>query len=135
MWTAATLTTLAPGTPRSCRRECAQRNALGKAVDVFFRGSPRQMATALLKKEDWMDDEIDALRSEIERVGLTAAWMARRERAGPSSASAHLMPFIGVDPSFAPLRSHPRFVAVANRVRRLPATRTRPSEPLVASDP
>jgi predicted transcriptional regulator len=49
-------------------RASAQRNALTKLVRVFFGGSPRQTATALLKQESWTDDELDALRSEIDRV-------------------------------------------------------------------
>jgi BlaI family transcriptional regulator, penicillinase repressor len=46
----------------------AQRNALNKLVRVFFGGSPRQTVTALLKQETWTDDELDALRAEIEQV-------------------------------------------------------------------
>jgi BlaI family penicillinase repressor len=49
-------------------RATAQRKALQKLVSVFFAGSPSQTATALLKQEKWTDDEIDALRAEIERV-------------------------------------------------------------------
>jgi len=49
-------------------RASAQRNALSKVVRVFFSGSPQEMATALLKQETWTDEELDALRSEIERV-------------------------------------------------------------------
>jgi predicted transcriptional regulator len=49
-------------------RASAQRNALSKLLRVFFGGSPREMATALLKQESWTDDELDALRSEIERA-------------------------------------------------------------------
>ena len=49
-------------------RASAQRNALNKLARVFFGGSPREMATALLKQESWTDEELDALRSEIERV-------------------------------------------------------------------
>ena len=56
-------------------RASAQRNALTKLVQVFFGGSPRETATALLKQESWTDDELDALRSEIERV--------RKERTKP----------------------------------------------------
>jgi BlaI family transcriptional regulator, penicillinase repressor len=56
-------------------RASAQRNALNKLVRVFFGGSPREMATALLKQESWTDEELDALRSEIERV--------RKERKQP----------------------------------------------------
>jgi predicted transcriptional regulator len=56
-------------------RASAQRNALNKLVRVFFGGSPRETATALLKQESWTDEELDALRSEIERV--------RKERKQP----------------------------------------------------
>jgi BlaI family transcriptional regulator, penicillinase repressor len=49
-------------------RATAQRKALQKLVHVFFSGSPSQTATALLKQENWSDTEIEALRSEIERV-------------------------------------------------------------------
>jgi predicted transcriptional regulator len=49
-------------------RASAQRNALSKLVRVFFAGSPRETATALLKHENWTDEELDALRAEIERV-------------------------------------------------------------------
>jgi BlaI family penicillinase repressor len=56
-------------------RASAQRNALAKLVRVFFGGSPRETATALLKQESWTDEELDALRSEIDRV--------RKERTKP----------------------------------------------------
>jgi predicted transcriptional regulator len=49
-------------------RASAQRTALRKLVRVFFDGSPGQTVTALLKQETWTDDELDALRAEIERV-------------------------------------------------------------------
>jgi predicted transcriptional regulator len=49
-------------------RVAAQRNALRKLVNVFFGGSPGQTVTALLKQETWTNDELEALRSEIERV-------------------------------------------------------------------
>ncbi len=49
-------------------RASAQRTALSKLVRVFFGGSPHDTATALLKQEEWSDEELDALRSEIERV-------------------------------------------------------------------
>jgi predicted transcriptional regulator len=49
-------------------RASAQRNALDTLVRVFFGGSPRAMATAFLKQERWTDEELDALRAEIERV-------------------------------------------------------------------
>src|SRR4051812_14758395 len=46
----------------------AQRRAIQKLVSVFFGGSRVDTATALLKQEQWTDDEIEALRAEIERV-------------------------------------------------------------------
>ena len=49
-------------------RASAQRNALEKLVDVFFGGSPGRTATALLKQENWTDEELDALHAEIDRV-------------------------------------------------------------------
>jgi BlaI family transcriptional regulator, penicillinase repressor len=49
-------------------RVAAQRNALNKLVRVFFGGSPSRTVTALLKQENWTDDELDALRAEIEQV-------------------------------------------------------------------
>ena len=49
-------------------RTSAQRLALHKLVRVFFGGSPSQTVTALLKQETWTDDELDALRAEIEQV-------------------------------------------------------------------
>jgi predicted transcriptional regulator len=49
-------------------RATAQRKALQKLVSVFFGGSPSKMAAALLKQEKWSDEEIEALRAEIERV-------------------------------------------------------------------
>ena len=45
-----------------------EEGALSKLVQVFFGGSPRDTATALLKQESWTEDELDALRSEIDRV-------------------------------------------------------------------
>jgi predicted transcriptional regulator len=56
-------------------RASAQRNALSKLVRVFFGGSARDTAAALLKQENWTDEELDALRSDIER--------ARKEKKAP----------------------------------------------------
>ena len=53
-----------PTTPRST----ARRTALQQLVRVFFAGSPGEAAAALLKQEDWTDDELDALTAEIARV-------------------------------------------------------------------
>jgi predicted transcriptional regulator len=49
-------------------RTSAQRSALSKLVRVFFGGSPIKTVTALLKQENWTDEELDALRAEIEEV-------------------------------------------------------------------
>ena len=49
-------------------RAAAQRNALQKLVRVFFDGSPRHTVAALLKQENWTDEELDALRAEIDQV-------------------------------------------------------------------
>ena len=49
-------------------RAATQRSALQKLVRVFFGGSPGQTVTALLKQETWTDDELDALRAEIEQA-------------------------------------------------------------------
>jgi predicted transcriptional regulator len=49
-------------------RAAAQRNAIQNLVRVFFGGSPSHTVTALLKQETWTDDELDALRAEIEQV-------------------------------------------------------------------
>ena len=46
----------------------ARRTALQQLVRVFFGGSASQAVTALLKQENWTDDEIAAIRSEIEQV-------------------------------------------------------------------
>jgi predicted transcriptional regulator len=49
-------------------RAVAQRNAINKLVRTFFGGSPSHTVTALLKHETWTDDELDALRAEIDQV-------------------------------------------------------------------
>jgi predicted transcriptional regulator len=46
----------------------ARRAALKQHIKVFFGGSAGKMMTALLRQEDWTDEELDELRSEIERV-------------------------------------------------------------------
>jgi len=53
-----------PTTPRTA----ARRAALQQLVTVFFGGSPGEAATALVKQEALTDDELDALRREIDRV-------------------------------------------------------------------
>lgn len=46
----------------------ARRDALRHYLRTFFGGSAGQMMTALLRQEKWTDDELDALRTEIEKV-------------------------------------------------------------------
>jgi BlaI family transcriptional regulator, penicillinase repressor len=50
----------------------AKRTALQQYVQTFFGGSLRQMMMALVADASWTDDELDALKVEIDRV--------RRER-------------------------------------------------------
>ena len=49
-------------------RTAAQRKAVSQLVRVFFRGSPGDTAAALLKQEDWTDEELDMLTDRIEQV-------------------------------------------------------------------
>ena len=49
-------------------RNSAQKKAVNQLMRVFFGGSASQAAAALLKQETWSDDELDALRKEIEQV-------------------------------------------------------------------
>ena len=49
-------------------RTTARRAALQQLVRVFFSGSPGHAATALLKNENWSDEELDTLAAEIDRV-------------------------------------------------------------------
>ena len=53
-------------------RTVAKRTALQHYVHTFFGGSLRQMMTALVAEGSWSDDDLQALRGEIDRV--------RRER-------------------------------------------------------
>jgi BlaI family penicillinase repressor len=46
----------------------AKRSALRQVVQTFFGGSFAQMAAALVRQGSWSDDEVESLRSEIERV-------------------------------------------------------------------
>lgn len=49
-------------------RGVSQRKALRQMVKVFFGGSPRETATALLRQERWTAEELDALQDEIEQA-------------------------------------------------------------------
>jgi predicted transcriptional regulator len=46
----------------------AKRSALQHYVRTFFGGSLKQMMTALLADASWSDDDLAALRAEIDRV-------------------------------------------------------------------
>ena len=46
----------------------AKRSALQQVVQTFFGGSLKQMTTALVTEESWTDDDLDALKTEIDRV-------------------------------------------------------------------
>jgi predicted transcriptional regulator len=49
-------------------RSAAQKKAVSNLMRVFFGGSPIEAATALLKQERWSDEELDALRNQIDQV-------------------------------------------------------------------
>ena len=49
-------------------RTTAQKKAVSNLMRVFFDGSASQAVTALLKQESWSDDELEALRKEIDAV-------------------------------------------------------------------
>ena len=57
----------------------AKRTALQQYLQTFFGGSLKQMMTALVSEASWTDDELDALKDEIDRV--------RKEREKQSSCS------------------------------------------------
>lgn len=46
----------------------AKRSALQRYVQTFFGGSLKQMMTALVAESSWTDEELAALRAEIDRV-------------------------------------------------------------------
>ena len=46
----------------------AKRAALQQYLQTFFGGSLRQMMTALVSEASWTDDELETLKSEIDRV-------------------------------------------------------------------
>jgi BlaI family penicillinase repressor len=46
----------------------AKRSALQQYLQTFFGGSLRQMMTALVREGTWSDEDLEALRSEIEGV-------------------------------------------------------------------
>jgi hypothetical protein len=46
----------------------AKRTALQQFLQTFFGGSLGQMMTSLVSEASWTDDELDALKGEIDRV-------------------------------------------------------------------
>jgi len=46
----------------------ASRKALKQHLSTFFGGSLGEMATALLRQEEWSDEELDSLQAEIQRI-------------------------------------------------------------------
>jgi BlaI family transcriptional regulator, penicillinase repressor len=46
----------------------ARRTALKQYVRTFFGGSVGDLMTSLLRQETWTDEELNALRAEIERA-------------------------------------------------------------------
>ena len=49
-------------------RSAAQRTALQRMLRVFFGGSASSAVTALLKQEEWSDQELKALSTEIAKA-------------------------------------------------------------------
>ena len=49
-------------------RAVAKRTALQQYLQTFFGGSLKQMMTALVAEASWSDEDLDALKAEIERV-------------------------------------------------------------------
>ena len=49
-------------------RHTAQKKAVGRLMQVFFGGSASEAAAALLKQEQWTDEELDTLRDRIDQV-------------------------------------------------------------------
>ncbi len=49
-------------------RSAAKRTALQQYLHTFFGGSLRKMMTALVAEERWTDEELDALKAEIDRI-------------------------------------------------------------------
>ncbi|HTX34094.1 MAG TPA: BlaI/MecI/CopY family transcriptional regulator [Bryobacteraceae bacterium] len=46
----------------------AKRTALQQYLQTFFGGSLKQMMTALVAEASWTDEDLDALKTEIDRV-------------------------------------------------------------------
>ncbi len=46
----------------------SKRTALRQYLQTFFGGSLQQMVTALVSEASWTDEELSAIRAEIDRV-------------------------------------------------------------------
>ena len=46
----------------------AKRTALSQYLETFFGGSAKDLMTALVTESSWTEDELDALKNEIDRV-------------------------------------------------------------------
>jgi predicted transcriptional regulator len=46
----------------------AKRAGLQRFLGVFFEGSRHNLVTSLLRDDDWTEDELDSLQSEIDRA-------------------------------------------------------------------
>ena len=53
--------------PRQTKGKAGQR-AFERVLETFFGGSAKQMMTALVSEAPWTDEELDALKDEIDRV-------------------------------------------------------------------
>ena len=49
-------------------RTAAKRSALQQFTQTFFGGSMRELMTSLVSEGSWTDDDLEALRVEIDRV-------------------------------------------------------------------
>ena len=49
-------------------RTAARRTALQQYLQTFFGGSLNQMMTVLVAEASWTDDDLEALRAEIDRL-------------------------------------------------------------------
>lgn len=48
--------------------QAAKRGALRQMLDTFFGGSSRQLVASLVAEDSWSDEELAALRAEIDRM-------------------------------------------------------------------
>ena len=65
----------------------AKRTALQQYLQTFFGGSLRQMMVSLVGDASWTDEELDALRGEIDRVRTErkTSHAARNQEHNPDS--------------------------------------------------